>query len=116
MGLLEDSAKWLNGKREECLSVPIVYQCRDGEILTLTATLGRTLFRAENEYGTTVRIESRDFLISASQLATEPQRGDRITYDGKEYEVLAPNSEPVWRWSGASHITRRIHTKEIGDA
>ena len=114
MGLLEDAAEWLNDKREECLSVLIEYRFRSGGSVELTASVGRTLFRAENEYGVTVRVESRDFLVSAEALPGEPQSGDRIVYAGRLYEVLAPNGEPVWRWSGPQHVTRRIHTKEIG--
>ena len=114
MGLLEDAAEWLNGKRKECLSVPIEYRFRSGGSVELTASVGRTLFRAENEYGVTVRVESRDFLVSAENLPGEPQSGDRIVHAGRVYEVLAPNGEPVWRWSGPQHVTRRIHTKEIG--
>ena len=116
MDLLGSAAEWLNEQCEKCLSVPVEYIPRNGTPLTVNATLGRTLFRAENEYGVTVRIESRDFLIRASFLPGEPQRGDRILYAGREFEVLAPNSEGVWRWSGPQHITRRIHTKEIGNA
>ncbi len=113
MGLLENAAEWLNSQLEANLSVPVVYQSKNSRF-ELTATLGRTLFRAENEYGVTIRVESRDFLIPAARLPVEPQRGDTILYAGHRYEVLAPNGEPVWRWSGASHITRRIHTKDIG--
>ena len=116
MGLLEEAAAWLNDQREERLSVPIKYQSKGGTSAELTATVGRTLFRSENEYGVTIRVESRDFLVSAENLPREPQRGDRIIYAGRIYEVLAPNGEPVWRWSGPQHVTRRIHTKEIGGA
>ena len=114
MGLLEDAATWLTTQREECLSVPITYRFKNGGSAELTATIGRTLFRAETEYGTTIRVESRDFLVSAVNLAEAPQRGDRIVHDGRVYEVLAPNNEPVWRWSGPQHVAYRIHTKEIG--
>ncbi len=116
MGLLENAAAWLNDQREECLSVPIEYRFRSGGSVGLTASVGRTLFRAENEYGVTIRVESRDFLVSAEKLPDEPQSGDRIVHAGRVYEVLAPNGEPVWRWSGSQHVTRRIHTKEIGGA
>lgn len=114
MGLIEEAANWLNQQREECLSVQITYQGKGENPVPMTATVGRTLFRAENEYGVTIRTESRDFLVSVGQMPTEPQRGDRITYGGRLYEVLAPNGEPVWRWSGSPQVTRRIHTKEIG--
>ena len=96
--------------------MPITYQSGGGTASGMTATVGRTLFRAEDEYGVTIRVESRDFLVSVDQMPREPLRGDRIVYAGRVYEVLAPNGEPVWRWSGPQHVTRRIHTKEIGGA
>lgn len=116
MGVLEQAAEWLEAQRLKELSVPAVYVRKDGTRIEINATPGRTLFRAENQYGVTVRTESRDFLVAASELEYEPERGDAIVYAGNRYEVLAPNGEPVWRWSGAYHWTRRIHTKEIGDA
>lgn len=115
MGLLERANSWLESQRLKSLSVPAIYISRDGEIYKVKATLGKTLFRVENEYGITVRIESRDFLVSAKELPKDPESGDKIFYSGREYEVLAPNSESVWRWSGTTHLTRRIHTKEIGE-
>ena len=54
-------------------------------------------------------------LVGREQLPDEPERGDVIILWGKRYEVLAPNNEPVWRWSGPDNLVRRIHTKEIGD-
>lgn len=116
MGILEEAAEWLNDQREKCLSVPIVYRRKGKMPVSMTASVGRTLFRSETENGVTIRVESRDFLVSVDQMPREPQRGDRITYAGRIYEVLAPNGETVWRWSGPQHVTRRIHTKEIGGA
>lgn len=111
---MEQASEWINNQRVEALSIPAVYVRKSGERITVNATLGKTLFRAENEYGVTIRVESRDFLIAASELVNDPERGDQILYNGTRYEVLAPNSEPVWRWSGSFHTTRRIHTKEVG--
>ena len=83
MGLLEDAAAWLNSQREECLSVPIEYLSKGGTPARMTATVGRTLFRAEDQYGVTIRVESRDFLVSIDQMPRDPQRGDRITHAGR---------------------------------
>ena len=116
MNLLAAASEWLDEQRRECLSVTITYNPKGGGSFEIPATLGRTLFRAENQYGSTVRIESRDFLVAADDLKNDPERGDTILYNGMRYEALAPNAEPVWRWSGAYHSTRRIHTKEIGEA
>jgi len=115
MGLLEQGASWLERQRMTRLTVPVTYVRRDGLRKDVDATIGRTLFRAEDQYGITVRTESRDFLISAEELPDEPERGDAVILWGKRYEVLAPNDEPVWRWSGPDNLVRRIHTKEIGD-
>jgi hypothetical protein len=114
MGMLENAAQWLDGQRRQHLSLPVIYRRRDGSEVGVAATLGKTLFRAENEYGVTIRVESRDFIVSAADLPSDPERGDRIIYAERLYEVLAPNGEPCWRWSGANHAMRRIHTKEIG--
>ena len=114
--MLEQASAWLEAQRMKGLVVSAVYERRGGGKIPVHVTLGRTLFRAENEYGVTVRTESRDFLIAASELAGDPERGDAILYDGVRYEVLAPNGEPVWRWSGTYRWMRRIHTKEIGGA
>ena len=114
MDLISQAAQWLGEKLEECFSVPVAYISKDGKSFDVTATIGKTLFRAENEYGLITRIESRDFLIPKYKLPIIPQRGDKIIYDGTRYEVLAPNGEAVWRWSGENNILRRIHTKEIG--
>ncbi|MGN1121722.1 MAG: hypothetical protein ACI4RV_05090 [Eubacteriales bacterium] len=112
--MLEQAAEWLEHQRQMNLAVPVEYLRKGGEILRVNATSGKTLFRAENEYGVTIRTESRDFLIAASALPFDPVRGDRIRAQGREYEVLAPNGEPVWRWCGTYHWTRRVHTKEMG--
>lgn len=114
MGMLEQASEWLELQRQKELAVPIVYVRRGGEVLKIKASLGKTLFRAEDEYAVTTRIEARDFLIAGSDLPEDPERGDKILYDGHQYEVLAPNGEPVWRWCGSYHWTRRVHTKDAG--
>ena len=114
MGLLEEGQHWLTSQRNAWLSVPVEYLRRDGERLRIHATLGKTLFKVENSYGITIHVYSRDFLIPTEVLPKDPKSGDRIYYDGIEYEVLAPQDEPVWRWSGTTHELRRIHTQEIG--
>lgn len=114
--MLEQASEWLEHQRQMNLAVPIVYVRKDGAEKNIRATVGKTRFRSENEYGVTIRTESRDFLIAGPDLSNDPVRGDRIVYDGRRYEVLAPNGEPVWRWCGTYHWTRRVHTKEIGGA
>ncbi len=115
MSFISQAADFLADTRKKYLSESIIYSPLSGEAHPLFATLGKTLFRCENEYGVTVRTMSFDFIVQASDLPEEPQRGDVITCNGKQYEVLAPNNEPCWRWSGNDGKTYRIHSKYIGD-
>lgn len=112
---MSKASAFLASQRKQYLSESIVYSPLSGEARPLFATLGKTLFRSENEYGVTIRTMSFDFIVLAEELGVEPERGDVITLDGRQYEVLAPNNEPCWRWSGNDFKTYRIHTKYIGE-
>ena len=114
--MLNHAAEWLRDQCLEHLGVEVEYLPRSGQARVVRALVGRTLFRGENRYGATVRTEARDFLVSSLELVNEPERGDRVRWNGRLFEVLAPNGEPHWRWSDGHMSTRRIHTKEIGDA
>lgn len=99
-------------------SVPISYH-RGGEMIAgeIPAKLGRTLFRAENQFGVTIRTEQRDFIVRASDISFLPEVGDEICYDGKSYSVSAPNGEHCWKWhTRNSHSQIRIHAKYNGES
>ena len=120
--LLSQGLSWLEDQRHQHLTRLVTYQ-RGGNEVELAATIGRTVFEQDDHAGGLTRIESRDFLIRAADLilaaeTTLPQPGDRIietdaiaTYT---YEVLAPGSEPPWRYSDVNRLTLRIHTKQVG--
>ncbi len=122
--LLEIAEQWLAEKLRAHASRPVVYRRASDEV-TVEAIVGRTLLKLDDGYGG-VRMEwtDRDFLIAADDLIlagqkTLPRRGDQIreTTGGKTlvYEVLAPGSEPEWRWSDPHRKLLRIHTKQIGE-
>jgi hypothetical protein len=116
--ILKNGMSWLESQREKNLSSPVIYR-RGEDSAEVPATIGKTLFRIEDEYGRVVRYESRDFLITASKLVingtlVSPERGDEIIDDGFVYEVMAPANEPEWRYSDAFRNTLRIHTKQTG--
>lgn len=118
--MLRSASNWLNQKRAESLSETVTLQHysngeKDGEPEVFPATRGRSLFRAEDRYGVTIRVHSTDFIVRASDISRMPQKGDEIIVDGRVFEVLAPNNEPVWRWSGNYQEAVRIHTKEMGE-
>jgi hypothetical protein len=116
--ILKNGMSWLESQREKYLASLITYR-RGDYIAKVPATIGKTLFRIEDEYGRVVRYESRDFLITASELILDenvvlPERGDEIIDEGFIYEVMAPANEPEWRYSDSFRNTLRIHSKLTG--
>lgn len=114
MNMLEEAVNSLRSAQASHLSVPIVYRRIGGMEKSAQAILGKTVFRSQNDYGAWVRTEARDFIVLAADLPDPPSPGDEIVYAGRTYEVLAPNDEPVWRWSDPWYTARRIHTKWSG--
>ncbi len=119
--LLQTASDWLQSQRAKFMSRGVIYQ--RGEVtLDIAATIGQTVFEVDDGTGAALRVESRDFLITANDLQiggqfASPQRGDRITEtDGAAtyvYEVMAPGDEPCWRYSDPYRRTFRIHTKQV---
>lgn len=110
--LLAQGAAWLEAQRTKHLTREVTY-VRGNDQVTVLATIGRTQF--ETDDGTAVRVEytDRDFLIRAADLVlagqpTEPERGDLIREDGREFEVLD------WRYSDPYRLALRITTKYVG--
>ena len=98
-------------------SVQINY-ARGGNVIAagIRAKLGKTLFKAEDNYGVTIRMEQRDFIVRGEDLGVTPEVGDEIQYDRRRYLVTAPNNEPCWRWhTRQSHSQLRIHAKDNGE-
>ena len=122
--LLANAATWLAQQRTKHLTQQVVYR-RETHNVTVTATIGKTEFEVDDEFGVVQRIESRDFLILASDLildenVTLPERGDIIEEQAGtqtlQYDVTAPGNEPCWRYSDLYRQTLRIHAKLMGGA
>jgi len=120
--LLGDAAAWLSKQRESYLSRAVDY-VRGENSVTVAAMIGRTVFDVGREYGITERVESRDYIITAASLVVGgdtilPSPGDTIRETVGStvhvYEVMAPGSEPCWRYSDNYRIALRVHTKSIG--
>lgn len=119
--ILQQASDWLEAKRTSFATRSVFYQ-RGAAMVEVLATIGRTVFETDNGYGVVEKTESRDFLISATDLVlgsleTLPQRGDRIRETQGTakfvYEVMAPGKEPHWRYSDPGRKTLRIHTKHV---
>lgn len=114
--LLQSAAIWLAGKRKAHAGQPVTYQRGDLSV-ALTATVGRTEWESASADGTVVRFKTRDWIVTAADLAVDgvllvPAHGDRIVMaDGVRYEVSAPAGQAVWQWSDEFDVSRRIHTK-----
>ena len=103
--------------RKKNCSVTVEYHSINGNgvLSGISATLGRTSFRTNDSYGASIISHSKDFIIELKDMDIIPKRGDVIYLNNKRYEVLAPNDEPVWRFSGVNELALRIHTKEVGE-
>ena len=119
--LLAKGSEMLDRTRRAHLSRTVVYR-RGVNSVELLATVGSTAFDRTDEYGVVHRIESRDYLVAASDLvlggqAITPKAGDRIAETGEssvhEYEVMSPGDEPAWRYSDPQRRALRIHTKFV---
>ena len=116
--MLKNAMSWLESQRKKYLSNPVIYR-RGKQSAEIPATIGKTLFKIQDEYGRTIYYESRDYLISSADLilkgaVTIPMKGDEIIENGFIYEVMAPANEPEWRYSDTYRNTLRIHTKNTG--
>lgn len=119
--LLTQGSELIDRTRRARLSRTVVYR-RGADSVEVAAAVGSTAFERADEYGVVHRIESRDYIVAASDLVlggetVTPKPGDRITETGStsvhEYEVMAPVGEPAWRYSDPQRVTLRIHTKFV---
>ncbi len=116
--LLRNGSQWLNHQRHDHMTSPVEYVKNRQAGLTsasLQATFGKTDYEVADDYGNTIRTHVIDFLILADHLEDEPQAGDVIVADGREYEVMDLAGEGCWRWSDPYRTTFRIHTKDTRD-
>ena len=111
--LLRQGSQWLEQQRTAHCSSPVEYRRPPGSA-TVNATYGKTDFEVADESGLTIGSHVWDFLILADELGFDPQSGDVIAANGRQYEVMNLGGEGCWRWSDPYRQTYRIHTKDIG--
>jgi len=119
--VLEKGLAWLDDQRHAHMTRTVVYQ-RGADAVEIAATIGRTEFEQVDEHGVVQRLQSRDFLLRSADLVlagapTLPKAGDRIRETAGAqtfvYEIMAPGSEPPWRFSDPYRKALRIHTKHV---
>lgn len=120
--MLNTGLDWLADKLKAHVSRSVTYK-RGVDEVTVSATIGRTLLKLQDDYGGIRMVwTDRDFLIQAADMVLAavtvlPERGDKIVEvvgsNNVTFEVMAPGGEPHWRWSDPYHKLLRIHTKRI---
>lgn len=114
---LATGAAWLNGRLKAVAAVAARLRRTDGVTYDITATPGQSVFESGTyDDGSTVRIESRDFVVDLVELEGYlPRPGDAVEVDGMaaEFEVFAPDGDHAWRYSSPAEVSIRIHTRRV---
>lgn len=103
--------------------VSIVYTRNGEHTVTLTATVGRTMYEKETSAGVFVKVQLRDYVnVPAASLILNgqtvlPEPGDKITEEiaGETliFEVV-PHGDNAWRYMDPGRTLLRIHTQQVG--
>jgi len=118
MGLLDRGAAWLARQALGCAGRSILYRRGDSAV-QVVALVGQTPFRLVDEYGTSIRVVGRDYLIRAADLildglAVTPAAGDGIEDGAAVWVVAGPGGgEPEWRYSDPGGVILRVHVKRV---
>jgi hypothetical protein len=104
---------WLEGLRKLKFATAVKYSRVGHADVDLVATVGRTVFTVDQGGFVGLKVESRDYIITAADLGFEPEPGHKITEDGRVYQVLSINNAPCYSYSDPGRTTMRIHTKAI---
>lgn len=120
--LLASGVAALHVQRKAHMSSPVVYS-RGAASVTISATVGRTAFEAEDDAGFVQRVVARDYIFDAADLVlegspVEPQAGDEIRETAGStvfvHELMPVPGEGAWRWSDPHRVAYRVHTKQTG--
>ena len=112
---------WLAGQLKNHASVTVKYK-RGVESVSVSATVGRSMFELVSAANVLTKLDVRDYLILADDLilsgsGIQPQAGDTIEETQVSikhtYEVMSPGDEPLFRFADEFRTMLRIHTKEI---
>lgn len=121
--MLATGSAWLDGKLTSHASINVEYR-RGSDSVTVAAVRGRTEFESitAGDLGVVERIESRDYLIMATEIdfgagPVLPVRGDEIVEGGLVYECVpfgTISGDTHWRYADIYRNRLRIHTKLMG--
>ncbi len=117
---LATASAWLDSVNREQVSQSVILKIGAAESATIAATIGSTDFTEANEEGIVSTFQARDYLIAVADYAIDgvvlkPEPGQQIVEAGRTYELVSPGDEPCARYSDASQLMWRIHTKLISE-
>lgn len=127
MSLVEDAMEELRDVLGTEAAVSIVYHRPQGSgELTVSITncwVGQTRFRTNEGRFSRLDFSDRDYLIPVDLLIldgelVQPKENDWIEQiiNGKpsqQFNLIAPEGEPVWRYSDPQETIYRCHTKKM---
>ena len=102
MSMMREGQEWFAEAALEHLSADAVYtDVSSGTSTDMKVAFGRTDFDRDQALSIVIEYEARDFIVPASVLDAAgivPERGDKITCEGRVYEVAAPGSGQPYRY------------------
>lgn len=112
--LLQTGAAWLHQQRAAHMASSVTYRRAGYEAAEVSATYGETTYEVADQAGALVEAHVMDFLITATDLAAEPEPGDVIVAEGRTFEVMPLAGDGAWRFSDRYRTVYRIHTRDTG--
>lgn len=115
---LQDGLDWLAAGHKRDCPLAAAYT-RGNETISVTASIGRTIFTSNRQDKARIEFGDIDFLIDVADLASlgVPSEGDRlaVTIRGVAYtfEIMPVIGEPAWRYSDNYRTRFRVHCKEV---
>lgn len=119
---MNQGAAWLAGKLRAGNSITVTLRRRGYEDVVVSATPGTTTVEQEMDDGSSMRTQSRDYLIATDDYRFggtlyDPQDGDLVveTVAGveRQYELRPFGGEPCARPMDQSRVMWRCHSKLI---
>lgn len=142
MSMMRRGEAWLRSQRESNVSELVTYKAGQESPIECQATRALTRSEAVDD-NNRIEGRFADWLIDVSELIVLtvghgiqrlgqtvghaignlgpspttaeviPSVGDRITADGKTYEVIKGPGDSHWHWHGGDNLTYRVHTVEV---
>jgi len=115
--LLQSGLAWLHRQRRAHLVTDAVYHpAGSGAPVAVAVTASQIRVELLDGNGFPVSATVMNFIVTAADLPAEPAAGDRIEFRGRTHEVSPLGEEPCWRWTDASRLAYRIHSRDLGVA